>query len=317
MLFVKKLSILIIFFFSQNILFANDFNSQKGEKIFNEFKINNKIKLPIPGEWEVIDKHAEHVVAGIRVEGITFALMENNAPIKFFEIARATGLSKWQAYLTSIIEAATFNSKEGGCRKRQHYNYLNVYKKGNAHNCLIVTMLDVQRALNPSDYDGDRVFSLGIRKWANKNKINLPKIYLAYESSFFSMSVKDEWYVMFYAETPESFANYKPKFTSRDTTEFHPDKIENFLDAKKIMQKWIEKSARLHKNFEIFQKAKKSQKLDLSDYIANKEKKKQKKVKFSNDNVNITEELTNLNELYKSGAITKDEFKRAKQKILN
>ena len=83
------------------------------------------------------------------------------------------------------------------------------------------------------------------------------------------------------------------------------------------MQKWIEKSARLHKNFEIFQKAKKSQKLDLSDYIANKEKKKQKKVKFSNDNVNITEELTNLNELYKSGAITKDEFKRAKQKILN
>ena len=311
----KKILLILILICFQNILFANDFNSLKGEKIFNEFKINNKMKLPMSGEWEVIDKHSEHVVAGIKVEGVTFAMMENNIPIKFFEIGRATGLSKWQAYLTSIIEAAIFNSKEGGCRKRQHYNYLNVYKRGNAHNCLIITILDVQRELNPSDYDPDRVFSLGIRKWTEKNEINLPKIYLQYESSFFSMSVRDEWYVMYYAETPESFANYKPKFTSRDTTEFHPDKMENFPEAKKIMEKWTKKSARIHKDFEIFLNAKKSQKLDLSDYIVSKAKKKQKKVKFPNDN--ITEELIKLNELYKSVVLTKEEFKKAKKRVLN
>ncbi len=315
MLLGKKILLISILICFQNILFANDFNSLKGEKIFNEFKITKKMKLPMPGEWEVIDKHSEHVIAGIKVEGVTFAKIENNIPVKFFEISRATGLSKWQAYLTSIIEGATFQPKEGGCRKRQHYNYLNVYKRGNAHNCLIVTMLDVQRALNPSDYDSERVFNLGIRKWVEKNEINLPKIYLQYESSFFSMSVRDEWYVMLYAETPESFANYKPKFTSRDTTEFHPDKIENFIEAKKIMEKWTKKSAELHKEFEIFLKAKKSQKLDLSDYVANKEKKKQKKVKFSNDN--ISEELIKLNELYKSGALTKEEFEKAKKKVLN
>ena len=310
----KKILLILILICFQNILFANDFNSLKGEKIFNEFKINNKMKLPMSGEWEVIDKHSEHVVAGIKVEGVTFAKIENNIPVKFFEISRATGLSKWQAYLTSIIEGATFQSKEGGCRKRQHYNYLNVYKRGNAHNCLIVTMLDVQRALNPSDYDPDRVFNLGIRKWVEKNEINLPKIYLQYESSFFSMSVRDEWYVMLYAETPKSFANYKPKFTSRDTTEFHPDKIENFTEAKKIMKKWTKKSAELHKEFEIFLKAKKSQKLDLSEYIASKEKKKQKKIDFSSDN--IAEELTKINELYKSGALTKEEFEKAKKRVL-
>ena len=310
----KKFLIIIIFSLSQNILFANDFNSLKGEKIFNEFKINKKMKLPIPGEWEAIDKYSDAVGWGIKVEGVTFVEIENNTPIRFFEIARATGLSKWQAYLTSIIEAATFNAKEGGCRKRQHYNYLNVYKRGNAHNCLIVTMLDVQRALNPSDYDPDRVFTFGIRKWVDKNEINLPKIYLQYESSFFSMSVRDEWYVMLYAEKPESFSNYKPKFTSRDTTEFHPDKIENFPEAKKIMQKWIKKSAQSHKDFEIFQKAKKSQKLDLSDYIASKQKEKQKKLKFSNDN--IAEELIKLNKLYKSGALTKEEFEKAKKRVL-
>ena len=272
------------------------------------------MKLPIPGEWEVIDKYSEYVGWGIKVEGITFAEIENNTPIKFFEIARATGLSKWQAYLTSIIEGATFNSKEGGCRKRQHYNYLKVYKRGNAHNCLIVTMLDVQRELNPSDYDPDRVFNLGIRKWVEKNEINLPKIYLKYESSFFSMSLRDEWYVMLYAETPENFANYKPKFTSRDTTEFHPDKIVNFPEVKKIMEKWTKKSAQLHKDFEIFQNAKKSQKLDLSEYIASKEKKKKKKIEFSSDN--IAEELIKINELYKSGALTKEEFEKAKKRVL-
>ena len=314
MLLGKKILQIIILFFFHNILFANDFNSLKGEKIFNKFKINKKMILPIPGEWVVIDKYSEYVGWGIKAEGITFAEIEDNTPIKFFEIARATGLSKWQAYLTSIIEGATFNSKEKGCRKRQHYNYLKVYKRGNAHNCLIVTMLDVQRELNPSDYDPNRVFNLGIRKWVEKNEINLPKIYLQYESSFFSMSVRDEWYVMLYAETPESFANYKPKFTSRDTTEFHPDKMENFPEAKKIMEKWIKKSARLHKDFEIFQNAKKSQKLDLSEYIASKEKKKKKKIEFSSDN--IAEELIKINELYKSGALTKEEFEKAKKRVL-
>ena len=311
-----KIFLIILFFsLSKDVLLANDFNSLKGEKIFNKFEINKKMKLPIPGKWEVIDKYSDYVGWGIKVEGITFAEIEDNTPIKFFEIARATGLSKWQAYLTSIIEGATFNSKEGGCRKRQHYNYLKVYKRGNAHNCLIVTMLDVQRELNPSDYDPDRVFNLGIRKWVEKNEINLPKIYLQYESSFFSMSVRDEWYVMLYAETPENFANYKPKFTSRDTTEFHPDKIVNFPEAKKIMEKWTKKSARLHKDFEIFQNAKKSQKLDLSEYIASKEKKKKKKIEFSSDN--IAEELIKINELYKSGALTKEEFEKAKKRILN
>ena len=115
--------------------------------------------------------------------------------------------------------------------------------------------------------------------------------------------------------SPQNFANYKPKFSSRDTTEFHPDKISNFPEAKKIMQKWIKESAKLHKNFEIFQKAKKSQKLDLSEYIASKEKKKQKKIEFSSDN--IADELTKINELYKSGALTKEEFEKAKKKILN
>ena len=80
------------------------------------------------------------------------------------------------------------------------------------------------------------------------------------------------------------------------------------------MQKWIKKSAQLHKDFEIFQKARKSQKLDLSNYITSNTKKKQQKVKYSNEN--FTDELIKLNKLYKSGALSKEEFEKAKKRVL-
>ena len=323
---MRKLFVLfLIFFFQTNANSEkiwkknNDWRTMKGEKISGEFKVNKKMILPLPdGEWELIDKESDTITHGISFESRTFVHMENGIPTKIFEIGRATGLSKWQAYLTSIIEAAVFNSKEGGCRERQHYNYLKFYKRGNAHNCMMVYMLDVQRVLNPSDYDSDRVFTFGIRKWVEDNNIELPKMYLAYEASFFSMTVRDEWYSMLYAELPEKFAGYKPKFTSRDTTEFHPNKIDNFSKPKKIMDQWIEKSAQFHTEFEIFQKAKKSQKLDLSPYVASKTKiNKKKNVLINDKNSNaLSEELIKLNELYKSGVLTENEFKKAKQKLL-
>tara|TARA_B100001248_G_scaffold258383_1_gene242430 strand:- start:995 stop:1960 length:966 start_codon:yes stop_codon:yes gene_type:complete len=320
---MKLIILLLIFFFQTNAYSeriwkkTNDWRTIKGEKISGEFRVNKKMILPLPsGEWELIDKESDTITHGISTDSLTFVQMENGIPTKFFEIARATGLSKWQAYLTNIIEAAVFKPKEGGCRNRQHYNYLKVYKRGNAHNCMIVYILDVQRLLNPSDYDPDRVFTLGIRNWVEENNIELPKIYLAHDASFFSMTVRDEWYSMFYAETPQKFANYKPKFTSRDTSEFHPDKIKNFVEARKVMEKWIERSALFHSEFEIFQKARKSQKLDLNPYVVSKTKIKKKKDNLINNN-DLSEQLIKLNELYKSGVLTESEFKKAKNRILN
>ena len=125
------------------------------------------------------------------------------------------------------------------------------------------------------------------------------------------MAVRPAWYVISYGITPEAFANYKPKFTSRDTTEFHPDKLENFPEAKKIMEKWLKKSAQLHKSFEDFQTAKKYQRLDLSDILPQEYKSEKTNTKNS-----VTKELIKLNELYKSGALTKEEFEKAKKKVL-
>ena len=301
--------------YSDRIWKSNDWRTVKGETISGEFKSSNKMRLPLPeGEWLLIEKYSESVGWGIAVEELTFVNMENNVPTKFFEIGRATGLSKWQAYLTSFIEGAVFQPKTGGCRKRQHYNYLNFYKKGAAHNCMIVENLDVNRLLYPTEYDPDSVFRGGIRRWIEKEKIDIPKNYLTYSSSFFSISVRDEWHSVSYGVTPEKFAKYTPKYNQRDQSDFHPNNIKNYPRAKKIMDDWLIESANFHKKWEDFQKARKSQKIDLNnlltyDIFTNSENSKKEKKSVAN-------ELIKINNLYKSGAITKEEFEKAKDKIL-
>ena len=315
-------NLIITFFFilfhsiaySDNPWKANDWRTSLGETISGEFKSSKKMRLPLPeGDWLLIEKYGEHIGWGISVEELTFVNMENNVPTKFFEIGRATGLSKWQAYLTSIIEGAVFQPKTGGCRKRQHYNYLNFYKRGNAHNCMIVENLDVNRLLYPTEYDPDAIFRGGIRRWIEREKINIPKNYLTYSASFFSMSVRNEWHSMSYGVTPEEFANYSPKYFQRDQSDFHPNNLKNFPKAKKIMDDWLLESADLHKKWEDYQKARKAQKIDLNNILTYN-------INTNSENLNldksVANELIKINNLYKSGAITKEEFEKAKQKIL-
>jgi hypothetical protein len=310
------ISFFLVFLFLTNVNSiewrTNDWQTNINEKIRDEFKSSKKMILPLEdGDWTLIDKDFENVYATIKAEELLFVQFDEQTPIAYFSIGRIDNLGKWVAYISPIIQAAVFKPKSDGCRERQHYNYLKFYKKGFAHNCMIATMLDVKRELFPSDSDGDEIFSASLRNYLKKNNVKMPDLYLEYSGTFHSMAVRPAWYVISYGVTPETFANYKPKFTSRDTTEFHPDKIENFPEAKKIMEKWLKKSAQLHKSFEDFQTVKKYQKLDLSDILPQNYKSKNNNKKGS-----VTKELIKLNELYKSGALTKEEFERAKKKVL-
>ena len=77
------------------------------------------------------------------------------------------------------------------------------------------------------------------------------------------------------------------------------------------MEKWLIKSAQIQKNFEKFQTVKKYQELDLSEIL-------QKDLKMNNKNIqnSLSKELIRLNDLYKSGALSKDEYEKAKKKVL-
>ena len=310
------ISFFLIFLFLTNVNSiewkTSDWQTKINETIRDEFKSSKKMILPLEdGEWTLVDKWSEHLFAAIQADEVTFVRFDGQTPVAYFSIGKIDNLSKWVAYISPIIQAQVFKPKEEGCRERQHYNYLKFYKKGFAHNCMVANILDVKRYLSPSDSTGDEVFTASLRNYIKKNNVKMPDIFLRYFASYHSLTVRPSWYVISYGITPEAFANYKPKFTSRDTTEFHPDKIENFPEAKKVMEKWLKKSAQLHKNFEEFQTVKRYQKLDLSDVLPENYKSKNKSTKGS-----VTKELIKLNELYKSGALTKEEFEKAKKKVL-
>ena len=78
------------------------------------------------------------------------------------------------------------------------------------------------------------------------------------------------------------------------------------------MSQFIKISAKRHKLFELEVQAKDNHKLDLNRYFNSyKDDDKNK----SNDE--IISQLKKLNDLYNTGVLTKDEFKKAKGKILD
>ena len=90
--------------------------------------------------------------------------------------------------------------------------------------------------------------------------------------------------------------------------------IEQFPKHKKIMQKWLSISAERHKIFEENIMAKDRHKLDLSNYYSGKIKSKDNKSKLSSE---VITQIKQLNDLYKAGVLTKEEFAKAKKKLLN
>jgi predicted patatin/cPLA2 family phospholipase len=55
----------------------------------------------------------------------------------------------------------------------------------------------------------------------------------------------------------------------------------------------------------------------LAAKLISKNKVEKKKKEKKTDNSNISKQLKTLNNLYKSGALTKEEFEKAKKKLLN
>ena len=142
--------------------------------------------------------------------------------------------------------------------------------------------------------------------------IQLKFLQIAFHSwhSYFSRLSRGEWYLIQYAANPKIFNSPTINYVTEESSEFHKANISRYPEHKITMDKWISLSAKRHQFLEKIYKAKDNHLLNLNKYIIqNGEEGK--------NNEDLTESLKQLNELYKSGAITKEEFKKAKEKILN
>ena len=151
-----------------------------------------------------------------------------------------------------------------------------------------------------------------IRKHLREENIEVPKIMISRSHHFFAPSVKGSYYGMFYLFNPETKGGPRNKNLTEVTSEYHRSNINNYPKFKKYMNDFVDVAAYEHTKFEEMLRAKSIHLLDFSQFDI---KKPIKEIKTTDQN--LIKDLGTLNELYKSEVLTKEEFEKAKKKVLN
>lgn len=170
-----------------------------------------------------------------------------------------------------------------------------------------------------SDIAANKGFWAKVREYEIANKIKTPDIFV-YSQYEYSKGPKVWGAEYFY--NPELDGVPKPKSLDWDTNEFHKQRVMDHPKHEEFLKKYISISAGFVDAFNTTRKIKSSSALTLnaSEYITNVsintgDGASSKKDKTST--LSLTEELKSLKELLDTGAITKEEFKKAKDKLLN
>ena len=203
-----------------------------------------------------------------------------------------------------------FTNKHDGCYKRPEYYRLELYHKGSTVNCMILGHIDVNKELYNPDDKTLAYLDAKLIRWIEDNSIEIPKIVLQSSHVFFSKTVTSRYYVVGHSITPKFFDGPKIEFFTEDSSEYHPLNISKFPKHKKFMDEFVSNESLFHKELEDKIRLKQRQKLDLSKNIIGGNT-------SISDNNDTIDKLNKLNDLYKSGVLTEEEFKKAKKKILN
>ena len=307
----KFIIILFIYLFSFfNIVNAKTYRI--GTTFENEIQFSKRIVLPLTnGKWEVVDRYTWSY-AFLRFKGNWIARIENNEIMEMITIERANLAGAYMGEIDSIVNEIIFKDKYDGCYERSEYLIVEFYKRGGTHNCLVVRHYDMNKEIyTPDDPSGQRA---KFKKLVKDNSIKMPPIAFHSWHSYFSRLSRGEWYLIQYIANPKIFNSPKINFLTEDSSEFHRANISRYPEHKITMDKWTSLSAKRHQYLEKLFKAKDHHLLNLNKFII------QSNVDDLNNedsNKNVVEDLKRLNELYKSGVLTEEEFKKAKDKILN
>ena len=306
--------ILIFFIYLINLSYISNVSAKMykiGDTFENEIKFSKKFALPLSeGKWEVVDRYAFHYYFSFK--GNAIARLENNELMELIWVEKANLSGESMGFIDQAVNEIIFKDKYDGCYERPEYYLVKVFSKGGTHNCLVVRHYDTKKELFTPD---DPQSTIGqIKKWLIEDSIIIPPIAFDSFHSYFSRLNRGEWYVIQYMANPKIFNSPKINYLTEDSSEFHKANIDRFPEHKIIMDKWISYTAKRHRTIEKLTKAKEHHLLNLNKYILDNdiEDLTNKDIK-----TNMVEDLEKLNELYKSGVITKEEFKKAKDKILN
>jgi len=302
----KIIAIILMLFFSAEV---NAKRYKVNDVIENQFVINKKFQLNLPeGKWTVVRSHGDNYY-GLASKIYLLVRLENNLAVESIEIAEMKTAGVFESLVNQAIYEAIFKNKYDGCYERPEYFVVKVYKKGSTHNCLVIDHSDVHKDFfTPDDREASNA---GVKKWIRDNNIQLPRVGLSSFHAYFSRLAAGKWYLLSYGIDPKILNGPKNNFISEETSEYHKNNISNYPDHQKTMQKWVSISAQRHIEFENLIKVIERHKLDLSNLSPSKSQ------LSKNSSNEIIDQINKLNDLYKNGILTKDEFEKAKKKILN
>ena len=311
---MKKISIILILslsFINFTFLSVKAQSYKVNEIVEDKFFISKKFVIDLPkGQWVIAEKSSEYYY-GLRSKNYSLLRLENKKAVEGIEIAEmhTAGIYEW--IVNQAIYEAMFKNKFDGCYERPEYSIVRFFRKGSSHDCFWAGHFDVYKELfTPEDPDL-KTANAQLRRYIKKNKIELPKVALFSNHSYFSRLRAGKWYAISYHIDPKILGGPKNKFVTENNSEYHRNNIENYPDHKKIMDKWISISAKRHKDFENSINALGRHRLDLNDLIF------AEVVPNTNSSKNISSQLQKLYDLYKDGSLSKEEFDKAKKKLLN
>lgn len=301
------LFIVLIFLVTSN-LNAKNTSFTKGKSYKGDFKWGFvDYKFP-EGEWILFHKDKQTLPGtNLMTRCIEFYQQEKNivkGTISFCDIV--TG-GKFTPTIAMIVKNLLKNDKYDNCTLRAEYFYAQLFTKGTSMNCLMIRHIDTYKELNYPD-DPSTVIKYK-KNFLEKNNLQIPKTMIVSRHLFFAPSVRDKGVEVTYAINPELFGAPATINGDENNSEYHRNNINNFPKKKDFMNQWLSNRAKYHKIFEKNIKAKSHHLLDLDKFINQKKAEEKKNL--------LTNQLKNLTDLYKSGVLTEEEFKKAKKKILD
>ena len=227
-----------------------------------------------------------------------------------YQIDKKSGLLRW-----SVHFYATGNTQWQWWNPPKFCERTNVYfiKKFIGNKNYACWMVNHSR----SDIAANKGFWAKVREYEIANNIKGPDIYV-YSQHEYSKGPK-VWGASYYYN-PELDGVPKPKSLEWDTNEFHKQRVMDYPKHEEFLKKYISVSADFIDKFNQTRKIKDSSKasLGVKEYHSNVSINVGSGTANSNNSEgSVVEQLKSLKDLLDSGAITKEEFEKAKKKILN
>ena len=306
---MKKVLVILLISLSFSInAFAKKYKID--DVIEKQFYLNKKFVVDLPeGKWNLAEKSSWYYY-GLSSKTFTLVRVENDEVIEGISISEFKTAGIYENIVNEALYEILFKNKYNGCYDKPEYTVIKFYAKGSTHNCFWVGHHDlIKHIYNPDDPEL-KTANTSLKKWLKDKQISLPKVALYSEHSYFSRLAMGKWYAVTYLVDPKILNAPDNNFITEESSEYHKYNIDNYPEHKKIMQKWISTSARRHIEFENSIKALKRHRLNLNDLSP-------KDINTDNDQSNgVVEQIQKLNDLFKSGILTKEEFIKAKKKLL-